>query len=280
MKLSILGRALLLLLASGPAVQAATATFDITTTWFEPQTRPKDTIFQGSFTWNSATRTVTNLRGVLSQSMTGRFPPPSGSTAPFFDQSLLELTHMVAAPAGARATQWHDSALGGTFATVFLRNSTNTFRGGDGWHPTTGAANSGLFHGFSTMPYRNSIQNAYALIFVPDQLSPSNPNITLTWNEAAQTGSLGLAHTAYADCTPGGMMGSVCMTAWSRRAYGTVGTMGGFPLSQVITMQAAAPTPTPTPVAVPVPVPAPAALMLFLVGIGLMGTTTQGRRHR
>ena len=40
---------------------------------------------------------------------------------------------------------------------------------------------------------------------------------------------------AYADCAPGGMMGSTCMTGTTVAGYGTVGSMGGFPLRQVTT---------------------------------------------
>jgi hypothetical protein len=79
--------------------------------------------------------------------------------------------------------------------------------------------------------------NAYALIFVPDNLSSVNP-INLVWDEAADTGSLGLAYTAYADNTPDGYMGSIGMTGTSAYAYGSVGTMGGIPLSETISIAA------------------------------------------
>lgn len=257
------------LFAAPPTAQAATATYNIVTTWYEPDTQPKNSIFTGSFTWDDLTKTVTNLRGTLSESMTGVFP--ASGVPPLYDQTLLELTYMVDAPAGKHATQWHDATLGGTFATVFLKNSTNTYStllGGDGWHPTAGVQNMGLYHGFPA-PYASSIQNAYAMIFVPDALSPSNPNITLYWNEATRTGSLGLAYTSYADCAPGGMMGAVCMSAWSEAAYGSVGTMSGVPYSQVITAAS-----------VPAPVPLPSALPLLAAGLGMVGTTALRRRRR
>jgi len=77
----------------------------------------------------------------------------------------------------------------------------------------------GVFSGGPAMKnYAKSIQNAYAMIFVPDSLSAANSAgnpLELTWNEAAGTGSLGLAYTSYADCAPGGMMGAVCMSSWS-----------------------------------------------------------------
>ena len=42
---------------------------------------------------------------------------------------------------------------------------------------------------------------------------------------------------AYADCAPGGMMGSTCMTGTTEAGYGVLGSMGGYPVSQVITRQ-------------------------------------------
>ena len=64
--------------------------------------------------------------------------------------------------------------------------------------------------------------NAYALIFVPD-----SPLGALT---QAQIDKL-----AYAGCSPGGMVGTACMTGTSAAGYGSDGTMGGYPASQVIT---------------------------------------------
>ena len=79
----------------------------------------------------------------------------------------------------------------------------------------------GVYAGFPAR-YATSIQNSSILIFVPD-----NPFTPLT---AAQ-----IAKLAYADCAPGGMMGAVCMTATSIAGYGAVGTMSGYPVSQLIT---------------------------------------------
>jgi hypothetical protein len=42
---------------------------------------------------------------------------------------------------------------------------------------------------------------------------------------------------AYADCTLGGMMMTTCMTGTTAAGYGDVGTMNGYPISQVITKQ-------------------------------------------
>jgi hypothetical protein len=67
--------------------------------------------------------------------------------------------------------------------------------------------------------------NAYARIFV----NTTDPTAALT---QAQIDKL-----AYADCAPGGMMMTTCMTGTSVAGYGTVGTMEGYPLSQTITQQ-------------------------------------------
>lgn len=246
------------------AAQAATADYNIVTTWYEPDTQPKNSIFTGSFTWDDATHAVTNLQGTLSESMTGTFPMPvDGPNAPYYDQTLLNLTYT-----GFADTQWHDATLGGTFAAVFLKDSRNTYStllGGDGWSPASGVQNQGLYHGFPGA-YASSIQNAYALIFVPDNLSTANTAanpLTLTWNEAAGTGSLGLAHTSYADCAPGGMMGAVCMSSWSVAAYGAVGTMSGYPLSQTITAA----------------VPEPETYATLMAGLAMMGFVARRRRN-
>ena len=113
---------------------------------------------------------------------------------------------------------------GGLLVTTFLLNTTNTFSsnpafgGTDGWAPGTGYA---LYYGF---PGTNP-GNAYARIFV----NTANPTAALT---QAQIDKL-----AYADCTPGGMMGATCMTGTTVAGYGTLGSMSGYPVSQTITKQ-------------------------------------------
>lgn len=236
-KTSLLGAALLL--AGAQAAHAAS--YNITTTWYEPQTYPNNSIFEGSFEYDAATHTVSSLHGRLSESMTGMMPDD-----------------MVWLPLNYQLQSWYDASLGGTFAAVFKNNSTNTFwtAGGtnDGWSPQTGVAVGGVYYGFPTAA--NNPGNAYALIFVPN-----DPLLALT---QAQIDKL-----AYADCTPtapggmmagGGMMGSVCMTGTSVAGYGVAGTMDGYPISQTI-----APA-----------VPVPAAAWLF--GSGLLGLA--GTAHR
>ena len=225
MKRSTLGLAALALLASTAA--RAVTTYDIVETFYEDMTQPKNSIFQGSFSYDSVTHEVSNLQGQLSESMTG-------TTAA--NMNWLTLSNQL--------VWWHDGSLGGTFAAVFKNNNKNTFSNfasgaTDFWSPQVGVAAQGLYYGFP-FPSANP-GNAYALIFVPD-----NPTAALT---QAQLDKL-----AYADCAPGGMMGAACMTGTSLAGYGAIGTMDGVPLSQTITAAA-------------VPEPESCALMLAGLGL-------------
>jgi hypothetical protein len=193
---------------SAPA-QVNTA-YNITATFQEPDTQPRNTVFVGSFTFNSTTGAVSDLQGILTESMTG------GPTAfPNDTMTRLTLSHQL--------SSINDPALGGLLVSTFLLPGTGTFSsnpafgGTDGWAPGTG---SGLFFGF---PGGSNPGNAYARIFV---------------NTAEPTAPLNQAQIdkmAYADCTPGGMMGATCMTGTTVAGYGTVGSMSGFPVSQSIT---------------------------------------------
>ena len=232
----------LLCLALGVPIpaQAQLVTANITTTWHEPMTAPCDSVFVGSFTYDTITHAVTGLTGKLSESMTGTeaYNPatgPGGSD----DMTWLSLSYQLPNGDSSHTYTWHDSALGGTFATVFLNNNSLTFatsyngNTSDGWSPASSMSVSRRYYGYPTAG--NNPQNAYALIFVPDSLTTAS-SASLAWNESTDTGSLGLAHTAYADYTAGGMMGSVGMTGTSGYVYGSSGTMDGVPLSENITV--------------------------------------------
>lgn len=253
MKKLIAACGMLSLVGGVQVAEAAVNTYDVVTTWYEPDTQPKNTIFTGTFTWDDASHTVTSLQGTLTESMTGTWPP--GGSAPYYDQTLVPLTYQLAS--------WYDGTLGGTFAAAFAKNTTSTFYGNT-WTPQDGVNNGGIYAGWPTK-YANTIQNSYALIFVPNSLgtanTASNP-LTLTWDEATGTGSGGLASTAYADCAPGGMMGAVCMTATSAHVYGGVGTMSGVPLSQTITAA----------------VPEPENYGMMMAGLGLVGFMARRRK--
>ncbi len=199
--------------AASNAVEVIT-NFNVVMTAYEPDTQPRNSIFTGTFTFNSTTGVVSNLQGALTESMTGdpyASPPNYGMTQLTLAYQLDSLSQ---------------PALGGLLVTTFRNNNTNTFTtnfGGDGWSPEAGVNTGGIYYGFPNAAANPG--NAYARIFINTQ----NPLATLT---QAQIDKL-----AYADCAPGGMMGAACMTGTTVAGYGGIGTMSGYPLSQVITKQ-------------------------------------------
>ena len=238
---------------------AQATTYNITTTWLEPQTQPRNSIFTGSFDYDLATHTVTNLHGMLSESMTDTNGMP------------IDGDHMVWLSLNNQLVSWHDSTLGGTFAAAFLNTNTKTFYndggigdhpvtadGGDYWSPQVGVDNGGIYYGFPVKA--NNAGNAYALIFVPD-----DPLAALNQSQ--------IDKLAYADCVPtakggmmmgGGMMGAVCMTGTSLAGYGAIGTMDGIPVSQTITAA----------------VPEPETYAMMMAGLGLVGFMSRRRKAR
>jgi hypothetical protein len=185
--------------------------YNVVETFYEPDTQPRNSIFIGSFTLNSTTSTVSNFQGILSESMTG-------------DQLAYPNDNMTWLPLKNQLSAVYDPVLGGVLVTTFLNNNTSTFptrTGGDGWSPLAGVGAGGVYAGFPKTG--NNPGNAYATIFV----NTTNPLAALT---PAQINKL-----AYADCAPGGMMGAVCMTGTTAAGYGAIGTMSGYPVSQIIT---------------------------------------------
>jgi hypothetical protein len=162
-------------------------------------TQPNDSIFTGTFTFDSTTNTVSNLSGSLTESMTG------------ITMTTVALNYQLSAVS--------DGA-GGLLVTTFALNTADTFYGG-GFAP-----GSGFYPGFGSGTYYGcpgaNPGNAYAMIYI----NLANPTAALT---QAQIDKL-----AYADCTNLGMMGATCMTGTTMAGYRTVGTMSGFPVSQII----------------------------------------------
>ena len=114
----------------------------------------------------------------------------------------------------------------GLLVTTFKNNNTNTFTtmfGGDGWSPQAGVDAGGIYYGFPKPA--NNPGNAYAMIFV-NTTDPTTP-----------LAQVQIDKLAYADCAPGGLMGATCMTGTTKAGYGAIGTMSGYPVSQVITKQ-------------------------------------------
>ncbi len=203
-----------------PVARAATATYNITTTWYEPATAPRDSIFIGTFDYDDVSHTITNLKGILSESMSGSriaYDPAAGpgqsdnmvwlgldnagNRAWGATQSLMGTTYTEAEILALQQKyqldkglnnqlipSWYDASLGGTFAVTFRNDNTNTFTtafGGDGWSPQAGVDIGGIYSGWPGQASLNP-GNAYALIFVPDTLSTGNTTsnpLTLTWQE-------------------------------------------------------------------------------------------------
>lgn len=224
----------LCMVAGVPMAQAAVITYNVTQTYYEPDTQPRNTMFIGTFDYDDVTQTVSNLNGMLSESMTG-------------DQIAYPNDNMNWLSLNNQLSSVYDPVLGGLLVTTFLQPTTSTFTtmwGGDGWSPGTGY---GIYAGF---PGPNA-GNAYARIFV----NTTDPTAQLT---QAQIDKL-----AYADCAPGGMMMTTCMTGTTVAGYGVIGTMSGYPVSQVITPSA---------------VPVPAAGVLLMSGLGLLGFSAKRKR--
>jgi hypothetical protein len=239
MKKTLIATALLTALAAASGAQAAT--YDITAVWHEPDTQPRDSIFIGSFDYDAATHAVSNLKGVLSESMTG--DPFNAGPNGDYGMTWLDLNNQL--------VSWYDAALGGTFAATFKNTNTDTFIGGT-WTPEDGVDAGGIYSGWAPKAANRTPNpgNAYALIFVPD-----DPLAALTQAQ--------LDKIAYADCAPGGMMGAVCMTGTSIAGYGAIGTMSGYPVAQAITAA----------------VPEPEAYAMLLAGLGLTGLVVRRRRQ-
>ncbi len=220
------------------AVVDVLTSYAIVETFYEPATQPNDSIFTGTFTFNSTRQTVTDLAGSLTESMTGGSNSLTGgasSTGSHYGDvpmTLVQLSHQLS------VQQVTLDGVPGLLVTTFALPSTDTFlKGGigslpvnDGWSPDVGVDVGGIYFGFPTAPnpFNGGVGNAYAMIFV----NTDDPTTPLS---QAQINRL-----AYADCTAGGMMGAACMTGTAAAGYtgsgsGHAGTMGGYPKSQIIT---------------------------------------------
>lgn len=244
MNKSVLFVGTLVMIAGAQIAQAAVTNYNIVETFLEPDTQPRNTIFQGTFDFDDVTMTVSNLQGRLSESMTGNPAVPGPDDD--YGMTWLNLTYQLSSIPVTLG------GVNGLLVTTFLNSSTNTFTavaGGDGWSPQSGVDNGGIYYGWPKPA--NNPGNAYAMIFV----NTSDPTMSLT--------QIQLDKLAYADCSPGGMMGAVCMTGTTVAGYGSLGTMSGYPISQIITAA---------------PVPEPETWGMLLAGLGLIGFAVRRRQ--
>ena len=194
--------------------------YRVVETFHEPMTQPNDTIFTGSFAYDSIGEMVSDLEGSLTQSMTKPDPAcvpggmGSGKSCFGGPMTTVELKHQLSAE---RVTIEETEGL---LVTTFALPTTDTFDGG-GFAPG-GTEYFGLSEG-APNPNAGGTGNAYAMIFV----NLADPTAALSQAQ--------LDRLAYADCTAGGMMKNTCMTGTTVAGYGRTGTMGGYPISQVIT---------------------------------------------
>jgi hypothetical protein len=199
--------------ASGGSAAATTGLlrfYDVVETFEEPMTTPNDTIFTGTFTFDTTARVVSNLAGSLTQSMTkvgGVFSGPMTTVA---------LANQLSAEPATLG------GVSGLLVTTFALATTNTFDPAGFAPGPTATQYYGLAAG-APNPKNGGVGNAYAMIFV----NTTDPTVAIL---PAQIQKL-----AYGDCTAGGMMMSTCMTGTTMAGYGRMGTMMGEPVSQVVT---------------------------------------------
>jgi hypothetical protein len=186
----------------------ATSTYLVTTTWWEPDCQPDNSIFIGNFTYDSTKQTITNLSGFLTESMYNDLSYASSGND--LSMPAVGLTYQLSSISDGN---------GGLLVTTFAYNTTDTFKGGG--FATGGTRYYG--HPSATNPSQGGWGNAYATIDV----NLNNPTAAVT---TAQLHKL-----VYADCTFDGMMGSYCMTGWYKSATNPGGgTMGAWPYDQTI----------------------------------------------
>jgi hypothetical protein len=190
------------LCAIAGAAQADGGLYSIRQVFSEPDPLAADTVFEGTFSLDAKSGTVSGLMGTLYQALTST----GAGEPPFYDMTQVSLTHQLSTV--------YDSFLGGAIVTVFRNPTEDTFEPnseGDTWTPAAGARR---YFGY---PSANP-GNAYARVFI----NVVDPTAPLTEDQ--------LLYLAYADCSPGGMFSDACMSASDLG-----GTLGGVPLSQTIT---------------------------------------------
>lgn len=134
MKKTMLAAGAVAILATAQAAHAGITTYNVTQTFnqvvYDLSNPTWDTLFTGTFSFDDATQSVSNLSGTLSQAMSG-------------NTTFRQLSHQLSSV--------YDAALNGYLVTTFHQDSTDVFLGG-------GFAVGGK------KEYGN--QNAYATIFV------------------------------------------------------------------------------------------------------------------
>jgi hypothetical protein len=295
------------------ASAAQATTYNVTTKWFEPDENPKDSIFIGSFDYNASTHTITNLKGILSESMAGSRSSPyneavgpgnyaaggdnmtwlglnnvsnaqwgatqsyNGKTYTYDEIRVLQEKYNITSAAGGLNNQlipsWYDATLGGTFAVTFRNTTTLTC--------TT------MYGGDGWSPQSCADVGGVYAGFPKLKLNPGNAyalifvpdsvgttgTTSLSWNEATGTGDLGLAHAAYADFVP-----TVNPTGSYDFGGGMMGAVGMTGTSAHIYGVVGTMGGYPLSETITAAVPEPETYAMFLAGLGLMGFIAHRRR--
>ncbi len=188
----------ILMIVNISMAQATTLSYNVTGVFYEPQTQPLNTIFNGSFDWDGAV--VSGLHGSMNSSM---YITDNINPIPHVSYPLMELNYQLA-----------QSVVGDIVTTtVFLKNTTDVFSEG-GY-----VAGHALRYG-----------NSPAFGLPADGNTPNdNAYFSFAFDKTSMAGILD--EMVYGDCTAGGMMGQACMTGHSIAKVGYSGTMAAVPLS-------------------------------------------------
>jgi hypothetical protein len=172
----ILATATVLAMTAASAAQASIVNYNVQETFMEPAYGGnQNTVFNGTFAYDTVAKTITSLTGTLSEAMTAGL---NGGV-----QKLLNLNFNPLASTS--------DGNGGVIASAFLLNTTSIY--------SDGAINT------TALMKQSGIANAYATIYVSaDQLSGLAPLLPAS----------SFSNLFYGDCQPGGMMGPMCMTGF------------------------------------------------------------------
>ena len=174
MKLFSIVTTIFLSLVNIQSAQASLINYKVEAVFNEPQLS-FNTVFTGSFVYNSVTHAISGLSGSLTEAMTGDGSDPS-------TMDTVPLTFQLASSSDGN---------GGLLVSAFANNSTNVFKGG-------GYATGGFQ--YYDRPRANT-HNAYVTI-----------DVKLNSDPYKLSAPADLSKLAYGDCAAGGMMGNTCMT--------------------------------------------------------------------
>jgi hypothetical protein len=206
----ILAATTALTMIGAPSAQASLVNYNVQETFYEPAYGgAQNTVFNGTFIYNTVSQSITNLIGTLSEAMTG-----------MANGGVQKLLNLAFDPVASKS-----DGLGGVIAHSFLLNTTSIFDPMGGGYDTTAAMKA------------TGIANAYVTIDVSAaQLSGANQMLAAS----------DFTKLFYGDCQPGGMMGTMCMTGFGTAATAT-GSMGGYVLSEKVWAAPVAPAAVPLP---------------------------------